>query len=95
MCHLLMRVPNSSLMVFCMFSVHSQLHWFLISRDKMFRATSASAVSDPVRKKTDKRGRVQLTSVLHVKTKLPPLSDRRFNTAPLWPGCESADLNCS
>lgn len=42
-----MRVPNSSLMLFCMFSVHSQLHWFLISRHKMFRAASASAVSDP------------------------------------------------
>lgn len=44
-CHLLMRVPNSSLMVLWMFSVHSQLHCSLISRHKMFRANSASAVS--------------------------------------------------
>lgn len=47
-CHLLIRVPNSSLMVLWMFSVHSQLHCFFISRHRMFRATSASAVSDAV-----------------------------------------------
>lgn len=40
-----MKVPKSSLMVFCMFSVHSQLHWSFISRHKMFKATSATAVS--------------------------------------------------
>lgn len=43
--YLSMKVPKSSLMVFCMFSVHSQLHWSLISRHKMFKATSATAVS--------------------------------------------------
>lgn len=40
-----MKVPKRSLMVFCMFSVHSQLHWSFISRHKMFKATSARAVS--------------------------------------------------
>lgn len=44
--YLLIRVPNSSLMAFWMFSVQSQLHCFSISRHRMFRATSASAVSD-------------------------------------------------
>lgn len=43
--HLLIRVPNSSLMVFWMFSVHSQLHCLFINRHRMLRATSASAVS--------------------------------------------------
>lgn len=67
-----MRVPNSSLMVFCMFSVHSQLHWFLISRHKMFRATSASAVSDPAWKKWERNAeyhtQFRVASVLCVKT---------------------------
>lgn len=40
-----MKVPKSSLMVFCMFSVQSQLHWSFISRHTMFKATSATAVS--------------------------------------------------
>ena len=43
--YLSMKVPKSSLMVFCMFSVHSQLHWSFISRHNMFKATSATAVS--------------------------------------------------
>lgn len=43
--YLSMKVPKRSLMVFWMFSVHSQLHWSFISKHKMFRATSASAVS--------------------------------------------------
>lgn len=46
--YLSMKVPKSSLMVFCMFSVHSQLHWSFISRHKMFKATSATAVSAAV-----------------------------------------------
>lgn len=95
-----MRVPNSTLMVFCMFSVHTQLHWFLTSRHKMFRATSASAVSDPAREKKAKDAefhvQFQFTSVLYVKTKLWPLSDHRLiNTAPLWPGRGSAEFNWS
>lgn len=45
-CHLLIRVPNSSLMVLWMFSVHSQLHCSFMSRQSMLRATSARAVSD-------------------------------------------------
>lgn len=43
--YLSMKVPKRSLMVFWMFSVHSQLHWSFISKHKMFRATSARAVS--------------------------------------------------
>lgn len=43
--YLSMKVPKRSLMVFCMFSVHSQVHWSFISRHKMFKATSARAVS--------------------------------------------------
>lgn len=43
--YLSMRVPNSSRIVFRMLSVHSQLHWSFISRHRMFRATSATAVS--------------------------------------------------
>ena len=44
-CYLSMKVPNSSLMVFWIFSVHNQLHWSFISKQRMFKATSASAVS--------------------------------------------------
>lgn len=43
--YLSMNVPKRSLMVFWMFSVHNQLHWSFISKHKMFRATSARAVS--------------------------------------------------
>jgi len=43
--HLSIKVPKSSLMVFWMFSVHSQLHWSFISKHKIFRAISARAVS--------------------------------------------------
>lgn len=43
--YLSMNVPKRSRIVFCMFSVHSQLHWSFISRHKMFKATSAAAVS--------------------------------------------------
>lgn len=49
--YLSMKVPKSSLMVFCMFSVHSQLHWSFISRHKMFKATSATAVSAAINTK--------------------------------------------
>lgn len=40
-----MKVPKRSLMAFWMFSVQSQLQWSFISRHKMFKATSATAVS--------------------------------------------------
>lgn len=45
MLYLSIKVPKRSLMVFWMFSVHSQLHWSFISRHRMFKATSATAVS--------------------------------------------------
>ena len=46
--HLLMRVPNSRRRVFWKFSLHSQLHWSLITTHRMFSAVSARAVSEAV-----------------------------------------------
>lgn len=50
--HLSMRVPNSSLIVLWMFSVHRQLHWSFMSRHRIFRARSDRDVSLAVHKNT-------------------------------------------
>lgn len=85
-------------MVLCMFRVHSQLHWFLTSRHKMSRATSASAVSDPAWKKQKGQKMQNFTHIFGAvrENRLWLLSDDRcVNTAPMWPDSESAEFNWS